>query len=95
MMLEQALTVFVCQYIMIGLLGLQSLNVRDGQKVHAAFTSLLLGIVGFQITGIISSVYSQGMLSLVFVSFVLAGPLGIYTSMCLHQHFKEKNEKPN
>lgn len=89
-MYSQALLIFCCQFVMIFLLGIQSQNVRDGKKLSAAITSLLLGITGWSITGTISSVYHEGMLSVVFFSFVLAGPLAIATSIWLHEKFNEK-----
>ena len=94
-MLSQALLVFVCQFSMIFLLGIQSLNVRDGKKLSAAITSLLLGITGWFITGTISSVYHEGMLSMVFFAFILSGPLGISFSIWLHAKFKGVQLNPH
>jgi uncharacterized membrane protein YeaQ/YmgE (transglycosylase-associated protein family) len=88
-MYSQALLIFCCQFVMIFLLGMQSQHVRDGKKLQAAITSLLLGITGWSITGTISSVYHEGMLSVVFFSFILAGPLGISTSIWIHTHFNK------
>ena len=76
------------------MLGIQSLNVRDGKKLSAAITSLLLGIAGWTITGTISSVYHEGMLSVVFFAFIFAGPLGISFSIWLHGKFKSLASTP-
>ena len=89
-MLTQAIVIFVCQFVLIFLMGIQSQLVRDGRIMYAAITSLLLGVMGWSITGIISSAYGQGMLSVVFFSFILAGPAGIASSIYIHQRFKEE-----
>lgn len=90
-MLQQATIIFTAQFVCVFLLGTQSQNIRDGKKLAAAVTSLLLGISGWLCTGIISQAYSQGMLSSVFAAFVISGPLAIVASMFVHEHFhKEK-----
>jgi len=74
--------VFVSQYLLILLLGLQSLNVRDGRVFLAAITSLLLGITGFYVTAQIAIVKEA--LTSVWWFYIFAGPLGIMTSIKLH-----------
>lgn len=91
-MVSQALIIFLCQFTMIGLLGLQSMNIRDGKKLAAAITSLCLGVAGWNITSIISQVNHEGMLSLVFFSFILSGPAGIVASMFVHEKFNSKGD---
>lgn len=91
-MFEQAAGIFVAQWITIFLLGTQSQHIRDGKKIHSAITSLLLGIAGWNSTGIISSAYGQGMLSVVFLAFIVAGPSAIVTSIYVHEHFHRKNK---
>jgi len=90
-MYQQALGVFAAQFCLVGLLGLQSQHIRDGKKLHAAITSALLGVAGWTITGVVSSAYTQGMLSVVFFAFLIAGPIAISLSIYAHEHFhKEK-----
>ena len=86
----EILKIFLAQYATIFLLGLQSMNIRDGKKVMAAITSLCLGVSGFLTTGIISQHYEQGMFSGVFFAFLLAGPAGIVCSMYAHEYFWNK-----
>lgn len=79
-----AALVFGAQFVMIFLLGIQSLNVNGKHYVSAAITSALLGVFGFYLTGTIAAAHQQGMFSVIWWSFVTAGPLGIITSMKLH-----------
>lgn len=84
----EAVQIFISQYFMIMLLGLQSLNVNQGKKLAAAITSMLLGICGFVVTGIIAQAYQDGFLTLTFASFFIAGPLGIVSSIIVHPKLK-------
>jgi len=70
---------------MILLLGLQSINVARGHKIAAMITSLLLGVCGFYVTGLLSAAFSGGLLSTVALCYLVAGPLGIVSSMYLHE----------
>jgi len=81
--MSDVITVFVAQYFMVLLLGIQSLNVRDGHYALAAITSTLLGVCGFYITSIIGDAKGQ-VLSILWWSFVIAGPCGIVTAMAIH-----------
>ena len=85
--MTDVLKIFVAQYLTIFLLGFQSMNIRDGRKVAAAITSCCLGVSGYLTTGIISQNYSQGMLSWVFFGFLVAGPVGIVSSMFAHEKY--------
>jgi hypothetical protein len=78
--------IFIAQFSMIWLLGLQSINVNRGHKLIAALTSFALGIVGFYVTGTVASAYHEGMMSPMFISFILAGPCGILFSMYSHPY---------
>jgi cation transporter-like permease len=82
--MKDAFIIFVAQYSTILLLGLQSLNVNKGHKILAALTSLMLGVSGFFVTGIVAKAYNDGMFTLVWWAFIIAGPLGITSSMTLH-----------
>lgn len=74
--------VFISQFILILLMGLQSLNIRDGRYIPAAITSFLIGVFGYYITAQIAIV--QDMFTTVWWFYVIAGPLGIVTSIWLH-----------
>jgi uncharacterized membrane protein YuzA (DUF378 family) len=88
------LKIFIAQYISILLLGIQSLNVRDSKYLSSAITSLLLGVFGWHTTGIVAQAYGQGMDSVVFWAFILAGPCGIVSSMALYDYmFKQRRNK--
>jgi len=76
--------IFLAQFLMIFLLGLQSINVNRGHKLLAALTSFGLGIAGFYVTGTIAQAYQEGMFSSMFLSFILSGPCGIVVSMMVH-----------
>jgi hypothetical protein len=90
--MSNAFLLFIAQFCMIFLLGVQSLNVRDGHYVGAAITSLLLGIVGFTITSIIGKLHIEDLMTVVGCSFLVAGPLGIVSAMASHgwlvEHFR-------
>ena len=81
--MTEAIAVFVAQYLMVLLLGLQSLNVRDRHYVMAAATSFLLGVCGFYVTSIVGDAKGQS-LTILWWSFVIAGPCGIVTAMAIH-----------
>ena len=78
--------IFLAQFVMIWFLGLQSINVNRGHRLIAAMTSFCLGVTGFYVTGTIAEVYEDGMFTTMFLSFVLAGPCGIVTSMICHPY---------
>jgi len=80
------LKIFAAQFVVIWMLGLQSINVNRGHYVLAALTSFGLGIVGFYVTGVVAMVFQNGMLNTMFISFIVAGPCGIVTSMWTHKH---------
>lgn len=79
-----ALTVFVCQFIYVLLLGIQSLNVRDNRHCTAAVTSGVLGMLGYYLTAAIARHADAPIGSSVWIAFVAAGPCGIVTAMHLH-----------
>ena len=87
-MLSEAALIFVCQFFMVFLLGTQSQFVRDAKILEASITSLLLGIAGWTVTGVVSSAYASGIMTVVYFSFILAGPVGIASSIWLHRKLK-------
>jgi len=76
---------FVSQFLLIFLLGVQQLNVVRGYYVLAAFTSLLLGIAGWFTVGIISSASTYDLTSMTFFSYIVAGPIAIICAMKTHE----------
>ena len=87
--------VFVAQYISILLLGIQSLNVRDEKYLASAITSLLLGVSGWYVTGVVASAFSQGLNSSTFYAFLLAGPCGITSSGALYKRMTRSKHNDN
>ncbi len=81
--MTESAAVFVAQYLMVLLLGLQSLNVRDHHYVLAGITSFLLGVCGFYVTSVVGAAKGQA-LTILWWSFVVAGPCGIVTAMAIH-----------
>jgi hypothetical protein len=78
------LILFVAQFVFIFLLGIQQLNVMRGYYVAAALTSLLLGICGWFTIGIIAEATTYDLTSVTFVTYIIAGPLGILSAMYFH-----------
>ena len=76
--------VFLSQFCMVYLLGMQSLNVRDGRYVGAAITSALLGVFGFILTSTIGSKEAADLFTVFGFTFVVAGPLAIMAAMATH-----------
>ena len=83
------LKIFIAQFLTVLLLGLQSINVNQGDKISAAVTSLMLGVCGFFVTGNVAVAFADGFGSTVFYSYILAGPIGIVVSMVLHKKIRE------
>ena len=82
--------IFIAQFISIYLLGIQQKNVIGGHYLLAFITSLILGIFGWYLTSIIAAANLESMLSSVWWSFVLAGPIAIVTAMKTHPHIVRK-----
>lgn len=66
------------------MLGVQSLNVRDGHYLGAAISSLLIGVFGFITTSTIGGLLVSDMGSSIGLSFLVAGPLAITAAMASH-----------
>jgi hypothetical protein len=95
----EIITLFVGQFLMIYVLGLQSLMVRDNNYIGAAIGSTLIGISQFYLTSLISDMGLESIGTMAWYVFVVAGPLAIVTSMKTHpfiaQLTKKKNKKIN
>ena len=84
--MRDAAIVFAIQYAYVCVMGLQSLAVNSGRYAQAAIQSLMLGTAGFFIT---SQIAKRGELGgATSIAYILAGPLGIITSMYLFQRWK-------
>ena len=78
------LILFVSEFLLVFLLGTQSINVVRGYYVAAAFTSLLLGICGWFAIGIIAESTTYDLTSFTFLSYIVAGPAAIISAMKFH-----------
>lgn len=80
-----ALIIFVAQFSIVYLMGIQSLNIKGGHYVGAAVTSLLMGVAAFYCTSIVGKMSLDDLLSIVGVGFITAGPVGITLAMLSHK----------
>lgn len=78
--------IFVSQFFLIFLMGLQGLNVKDGHTILAGIVSALLSLCGFYVTGLTAKAFDAGFISWFGVSFTLAGTLGIMCAMKTHKY---------
>ena len=75
------LALFASTFVLVFALGLQSLNVNNGHRWAAAFTSLFIGssqLVLFKLAP--NADWSE------MLAFVSGGPFGIVASMIAHPH---------
>lgn len=86
------MAVLLSQFVMILLLGLQSLNVNQRRYLAAAITSLLLGVIGFYLTGTVAEAHKDGAFTLTWWAYISGGPAGIVASMWLHQLLFERKK---
>ena len=77
------LLVFVAQAFFIFLKGLQQINVVAGRRVPAALVSFALGVTGLITLDILANGLVKGTHWLVYVSYLLAGVVGIIMAMYL------------
>ena len=82
--MKQIILVFVAQFSVTLLLGLQSLNVNGGHVYLAILTSALLGVFGYYVTSMIAATNISGMFSLLWWAFIIAGPCGIAVAIKTH-----------
>ena len=75
------ITVFVCNFLMIFLLGTQTLHVTNHRCVWAATTSMALGLCGWTVTAIIAQHKDAALGSPVFLAYWIAGPVGSVCAM--------------
>jgi hypothetical protein len=86
-------TLFVGQFLMIYVLGLQSLMVRDNNYIGAAIGSTLIGISQFYLTSLIADMGLESIGTIAWYVFIIAGPLAIVTSMKTHPFIAQLTKK--
>ncbi|KAF0205516.1 MAG: hypothetical protein FD173_959 [Gallionellaceae bacterium] len=75
-----ALFIFTATFAVVLFLGLQSLNVNGGHKLLAVLTSFGISVANLYILKIMPGPTDW----LDSMAYMTGGPLGIYTSMCIH-----------
>lgn len=76
-----AIALLASTFILVFALGIQSLNVNNGHRCAAIFTSFFIGssqMVLFKLAP------DAGWLET--AAFLIGGPIGIYAAMCAHPH---------
>ena len=91
--MTEAACVFACQFAFILTLGMQTQNVIGRHYAAAMGSSLLLGMMGLYLTGVIAKAAVLGGSWVTTIAYLVAGPLAIATSMWLHP--KLAKGKPN
>lgn len=81
-----ALIIFIAQFCVVYLMGIQSLNIKGGHYLAAAITSFIMGIFAFASTSIIGKMRLDDIISMVGIVFLIASPLGITCAMASHRH---------
>ena len=81
-----ALIIFIAQFCVVYLMGIQSLNIKGGHYLAAAITSFIMGVFAFASTSIIGKIALSDIISVVGIVFLVAGPLGITCAMASHKH---------
>lgn len=79
-----ALIIFISQFAVVFLLGIQSQMVRDGHCAGAAMGSLLIGVSQFLVFSIIGGLGANDILTMDGLAFLLSGPIAIVASMKTH-----------
>ena len=91
--MNDAALVFIAQFCMIFMHGLQSQNVIGGHYGAAFATSLCLGVGGFYVTGAIAAARGDAF-GLVWFAYIFAGPLAIIFSMHVFRRWRHGKRLP-
>lgn len=75
-----ALFIFAATFAVVLFLGLQSLNVNGNHKMLAVLTSFGISVANLFILKIMPGPTDW----MDHLAYMTGGPLGIYTSMCIH-----------
>ena len=87
---KTALSLFASTYLIVFLLGFQSLNVNQGYRAMSMITSLGIGISNLLLFRIVPNMDT----SWINVSaYLLGGPLGIVSSMHFHSWLLQKKRE--
>lgn len=81
-----AFIIFVSQFAVVFLLGIQSQMVRDANCTGAAVGSLLIGGSQFFVLSIIGGLSAGDMLTQEGIAFMVSGPLAIVASIKTHPY---------
>lgn len=79
------LTLFASTYLLVLLLGLQSLNVNNGHHAAAFFTSFGIGLCNLVMFKLVPDASASEV-----AAYVLGGPFGILTAMWLYRRAVRK-----
>ena len=75
------LALFFSTFILVFALGIQSLNVNNGHRMAAMFTSFFIGS-----SQMVLYKYAPAANLYEIAAFLLGGPFGIYAAMVAHPH---------
>ncbi len=78
--------IFISQFAVVFLLGIQSQMVRDANCIGAAVGSLLIGFSQFFVFSIIGGLAAGNMLTAEGFAFMTSGPLAIVASIKTHPY---------
>lgn len=81
-----ALVIFISQFSVVFLLGIQSQMVRDANCIGAAVGSVLIGVSQFFVFSIIGGLAAGDMLTAEGLAFMTSGPLAIVASIKTHPY---------
>lgn len=79
------LTLFASTYLLVLLLGLQSLNVNNGHHAAAFFTSFGIGLCNLVMFKLVPDASATEV-----AAYILGGPFGILTAMWLYRRAVRK-----
>lgn len=81
-----AMIIFISQFAVVYLLGIQSLMVRDANCVGAAAGAIFIAISQFCVFSIIGSFAASDLLTLNGLAFLCAAPVAIVASIKTHPY---------
>lgn len=87
------MAIFIAQFVTVYLLGVQSLNVRDGNYIGAALTSTALGCSGYYLAATVGKLPADAWLTAPWWAYIAAGPVAICSAIKTHPLFKRALRK--
>ena len=79
--MDQAVVVFVSQFVFVMLKGTQQINVVRGRVLASAVVSFVLGVCGLLTLDILTTSFVHGAHWTVFAAFLVSGPAGIVAAI--------------